>query len=335
VLFLTDRAEVHQKSALATAPPGTEVVILRRPARDILVSQLATADVLVSERQGVVDAGLIAAAPRLNLIQRLGSMVHDIDLEAARSRGLPVCRHPLPTCIAVAEHSLMLVLALLKRLPEVTRIALQAGDWPPPRRSDENTFAFNWSRRENIACLQGKTVGILGFGEIGAELARRLRGFAPGAVRYHKRRRLAEAAERDLGVSYCDRARLLHDSEILVVLLPYSDETHHWITIKALEALPQGALLVHCGSGGIIDEEALVGALKSGHLSGAALDTYEWEPLQPNNPLLPLANNPGYNVILTPHTAAATRQLAKQENWDIWENVRRLLSAQPLLERVV
>ncbi len=335
VVFLTDRAKVHQKSTLSTVPPGVEVVMLRRPDRETLYTHLANAQVLVSERQGLVDKGMIVAAPKLQLIQRLGSLVHDIDLEAARSRGIPVCRHPLPTCMAVAEHALMLILALLKHLPEVTRIALEAGDWGVPRQTDENTFAFNWSRRENIRSLAGRTVGILGFGEIGVELARRLQGFSPSAIFYHKRNRLPEAAERDLRITYCESDRLFCNSETLVTLLPYSDSTHHLINLDTLETLPQGALLVHCGSGGVIDEQALATVVTSGHLGGAAVDTFEWEPLRPDNPLLPLARNTSYNVILTPHTAAGPRRLAAQENWDIWENVRRLLAGQELKERVI
>ncbi len=335
VVFVTDRALVHQKSALATAPPGVEVTMLRRPERETLRHHLGEAQVLVTERQGRVDAGLIAAAPKLKLIQRLGSMIHDIDLDAAHAHGIAVCRHPLLTCMAVAEHALMLILALLKRLPEMTAIALAAGDWGPSRRTDENTFAFNWSRRENIDCLAGKTVGILGFGEIGAELARRLGGFSSRSILYHKRTPLPAAAERELGIVYTDRDSLIHSSEILVVLLPYTTATHHLMDSRALQALPQGALLVHCGSGGIIDEQALATELSSGHLTGSALDTFEWEPLQPDNPLLPLAREPKHNVLLTPHTAAGTRELARREYRGIWDNVQRLLAGQALKERVI
>ncbi|WP_022947805.1 NAD(P)-dependent oxidoreductase [Methylohalobius crimeensis] len=335
VVFVTDRSKLHQQAALAAAPSKAEVIMLRRPDRPTLRRHLATADILVSERQGTVDGDAMASAPRLRLIQRLGSFVHDIDLEAARSRNIAVCRQPIRSCMAVAEHALLLTLALCKQLPEVTAIALEAGDWRPVRQTDEDTFAFNWSRRKHLRFLFGQRVGILGFGEIGAELARRLQGFAPERVYYHKRQRLPASVEADFNITYAEADALLKSSQILIVLLPYHPETEHYLNEQTLTTLPRGAVLVGCGSGRVIDEAALARALESGHLAGAALDTFEWEPLTSDNPLLPLARDPHQNVILTPHTAAGTLELAQEERQEDWENVRRLLQDRPLLYRVV
>src|SRR5690606_12922529 len=139
VVFLTDRSPRHQEAARAAAPAGVEVVMLRRPPRGRVMAELADAAFLVSERSGEIDAEMIAAAPRLRLIQRLGSLAYDIDLDAARTAGVPVCTWPVVGSIMAAEHMLMQMLALAKRLPEVSDIAQAADDWGrPSRRTDEN-----------------------------------------------------------------------------------------------------------------------------------------------------------------------------------------------------
>ena len=171
-------------------------------------------------------AEMIAAANKLHLIQRLGSLTYDIDLQAAQAAGVPVSAWPVHGCIRVAEHMLMQMLVLSKRLPEVAAVANAAGDWSQPsRRTDEDTFAYNWSERENIGGIYGATVGILGFGEVGAELTRRLRGLCPEKTLYHKRWRLPLAAEVELALTYAARDHLLAESDFVCNLLPYYPET--------------------------------------------------------------------------------------------------------------
>jgi phosphoglycerate dehydrogenase-like enzyme len=310
-----------------------EVVMLRRAAGTEVLAELADASFLISERSGEVDAGMIAAGPHLRLIQLLGSLAYDIDLVAAQAAGVPVCTWPVVGSIMVAEHLLMQILALTKRLPEVSAIAQAAGDWDrPSRRTDENTFAYNWSGRTAIGGVYGQMVGILGFGEIGAELARRLQPFAPARVLYHKRRRLPAGAETELGITYAAPDAIVAESDFLCVLLPYTPETDSSLNAATFAALPRGAFVVHCGSGSVIDEAALAAAIRQGHLGGAALDTFEWEPLRPDNPLVMLARDPAANVLLTPHTAAATIPGGRALEWT---NVRRVLAGEPPLHRVV
>ncbi len=333
-VFVTDRGDRHQQVARDAAPAELTVVMLRRPAREELLHQLADADFFISERSGVIDAELIAAAPRLRLIQRLGSLYYDIDLAAARAAGVPVCVMPVRPTIMVAEHMVMQMLALAKHLLEVSAIAQAAGAWDQVAlRTDENTFAYNWSARQNIGGILERTVGILGFGEIGAELARRLRGFSPALVRYHKRRRLPESVEAELNVVYAGRDELLAESDFVCNLLPYFPETDHALDAQVFAQMKPGAFLVSCGSGSVIDETALAAALRAGHLGGAALDTFEWEPLTPDNPLLPLARDPHMNVLLTPHTGAGTVTPSVERRRD-YENIRRILQGRPLLYRV-
>jgi phosphoglycerate dehydrogenase-like enzyme len=276
---------------------------------------------------------LIAAAPNLRLIQRLGSLIHDIDLGAAQRAGVMVSLWPVLSCVMVAEHMVMQMLALAKRLPEVSAIAQEAAEWGrPSRRTDENVFAYNWSGRTNIGGLFGQTVGILGFGEIGAELARRLLPFAPRGVLYNKRRPLPAHVEAELGITYATRKELIAASDFLCVLLPYMPETDMSLDEASFAAMKRGAFVVSCGSGSVIDEAALAAALASGHLAGAALDTFEWEPLRADNPLVALARDPLANVLLTPHTAAATLPGGRLGDW---ENIRRILAGEEPLYRVV
>jgi phosphoglycerate dehydrogenase-like enzyme len=335
ILFLTDRSPRHQQDAIAGAPPGCEVMMQRRPARATLLAEIGRADFLISERAGAVDAEMIAAGTQLRLIQRLGSLTHDIDLDAAQHAAIPVSALPVPGCVMVAEHMLMQMLALVKRLPEVTSVANAANDWArPARRTDENTFAYNWSDREHIAGMWEKTVGILGFGEIGAELARRLRTLQPSTVLYHKRSRYPEATEAELGITYATPAEIFAASDFVCCLLPYFPETDRALDASVFAAMKPGAFVVHCGSGSVIDEHALAAALQSGHLGGAALDTFEWEPLTAENPLLPLARDPAQNVLLTPHTAAGAGAGYGGRERD-YINIMRLLAGESLVYRVV
>jgi phosphoglycerate dehydrogenase-like enzyme len=341
-LFLTNRSQRHQQLASQAAPPELSVIMLYHVSRDEIFAWLPQAEFLISERSGVIDANMIQAAPRLRLIQRLGSRVHDIDLAAARAAGIRVCAVPDREAMLVAEHMLTQMLALAKRLPEVSRVALKtypetgAGIGCKSRRTDENTFAYNWTQRQGITGLAGKTAGIWGFGEIGIELVRRLRGFGLSRVVYHKRAPLPRQVEKELGVSFATLDALLGESDFLCVLLPYSAETDMAISADVLACLKPGTFVVSCGSGSVIDEAALADAIRDGRLGGAALDTFEWEPIRADNPLLPLAREPRYNLLLTPHIAAGTDSeppdKARARDYD---NLRRDLRGQPLRYRVV
>lgn len=335
VLFLTERGLRHQRVAVVSAPPELDVTMLRQPPREEMLRYLPEVEFLISERAGEIDAELIAAGKNLRLIQRLGSLAYDIDLDAARTAGVPVCIWPVRSVILVAEHLILQMLSISKRLNEATAVALEAGDWgQASQRTDEDTFAYNWSNRENVGGVYRQTVGILGFGEIGAELARRLRGFAPAGILYHKRRRLPEYAEAELNLTYVSRDQLFAESDFLCNLLPYFPETDMLINANVFARMKPGAYLVSCGSGSVIDEAALAEALRAGRLGGAALDTYEWEPIRPDNPLLPLARDPAMNVLLTPHTAAGTVPATEGGRGEDFENIRRTLRGEPLLFRL-
>lgn len=333
-VFTTERGQRHQQAALDAAPEKLDITMLRQPDRETLMTELADADFLISERTGVVDAEMIKAASKLKLILRLGSLTHDIDTQAAKEAGVAVCYWPVRQVIRVAEHMVLQMLALSKKLRETEGMALAASaEWGQSMRTDEDTFAYNWSDRENVDGLWQHTIGVLGFGEIGAELVRRLQGWDCRLL-YHKRRQLPVSVERELGLQYVSMDELLANSDYLCNLLPYFPETDMMINADVIAKMKDGAALVSCGSGSVIDEGALAEAMKSGKLSGAALDTFEWEPIKADNPLIPLAKA-SFNVLLTPHIAAGASAAKRSERVGDYTNIIQFINDAPLKYRVV
>lgn len=333
-LYLTERGERHQQKALAAAPDVLDVVMLRQPRRHLILTHLVDTSYLISERAGLIDAEIIGAASRLRLIQRIGSLSYDIDLDAAQAAGIPVCIWPIGSAIRVAEHLVMQMLMLLKKALDARRVVLSPNeDWQESRRTDEDTFAYNWSGLTNVVELRHETIGIVGFGEIGAELARRLRGWDCNVL-YNKRRRLPNHVEDSLGIQYAEVDELFRRSKILVNLLPYFSETDLWLDKAYLKQMPREAFLVSCGSGSVIHEADLAAAVESGRLAGAALDTFEWEPLPRQSPLVKLACE-GYNVLLTPHVAAGASSHFENERSLEYSNVVNHIQGRPLQYRLV
>lgn len=338
-LFLTHRADVHNQRLIAAAPPelGLEFTLLRDASKAQILERIAEAEFLITEREDEIDAEILAAARRLRLIQRLGSHTYDIDLAAAQAAGIAVCCWPEASTLAVAEHCLMQSLALLKKSREMEAV-MRAARWErPPRRSDEDTFAYNWSGRSGVGQLWGKTAGILGFGEIGRCLAGMLRGFNVETL-YHKRRPLPARGEQELGVRYAGREELLGRAEVLYCLLPFDPQAAQSLDAEFFAALRPGAIFIFCGGSGMVDEQALLAALCSGHLAGAALDTYTWEPLPADGALLRAWREetaPGgqapLNLLLTPHVAAGTGNFDRQGEFS---NLQRLLRGEALQYRV-
>jgi len=336
VLFITHRGERHQKSALAGAPQDFEITMLRDPDKTDIIKNLPGKQFLITERSDIIDAEIIAAGKDLKLIQRLGSQIYDIDLAAAQKAGIHVCYLPIEMTVMVSEHMLTQMLTLAKRLREAMHVITLDKDWGlAPRKSDEDTFAINFTGRRSIGTLYRKTVGIIGFGEIGIELARRLKGFEC-KVLYHKRSRLAEYAEKDLNIQYTSQENLLASSDFVALLLPYMPETAGVVNQEFIKQMKPGAILVSCGASGIYNEIDVAQALTSGHLGGVATDTFEWEPINMDSPLLPLALDPEANIVLTPHTASGSIDPdALPDRRGDYENLVNFVNQKPLIYQVV
>lgn len=335
VLFLTQRGLWHQNEAIKAAPPEFTVIMQREPTREALFSLLPQIDFLISERAGVIDGEILEAATELKLIQRLGRQTWDIDLDAAEKLGVPVCCLPIAGCQMVAEHMILQALALIKRTREVVRIAETASaEWGDPQECTEDTFAYNWSGRENIGGLFSKTVGILGFGEIGVEIALRLCGFDCEVI-YNKRNPLPPHAEKLLKIKYAEVAEIQANADVIMNLLPDFPETYHLLDADFYRCCKRGTVLVHAGGGTTVDPVATSHALQSGQLSGASLDTFNWEPIRSDDPLVVLANHEDVNLLLTPHVAAGAEEGEVFSRAYDYTNLVAYNNGQPLKYRIV
>ncbi len=327
LLFLTDRGERHQRAALKSAPPQIDVIMKRRPPMAELLELMPTIDFLISERNRAVTAEMLEVALRLKLIVRLGSLAYDIDLQTARETGVRVSVQPVISSIYAAEHAMLLILAVLRRFGRSMAVAMRADHGLPARRTDENTFAFNWMEFADIDGLYDKTVSILGMGEIGVELARRLKPFRLKMLYYHKRQRYPQPVERELWLRYADMLDCVKEGNVVVSLLPFTAETDRSIHAGTFALMKPTAVFVQVGSGATVDEQALVEALRNKKIAGAALDTYEYEPLQPTHSLVKLARDPESNLILTPHVASASLPPERTEDF---AEIVRFLAGEPL-----
>jgi phosphoglycerate dehydrogenase-like enzyme len=249
-----------------------------------------------------VDSALIRRLPRLRFLQRIGLLRTSGDATAALDRGLPVSVLPHGVSDRVAQHALSLTLALVRKLPQSYR-SLLAGENPdslPEEQTAGPAPALNWTRTPDVDTLNDKVVGIAGFGEIGACLARLLRPF-DCRVLYNKRNRLRPELEAHLRVEHATLDELLRRSDIVEACLPYTEATRKLIAGRELALMKPGALFINVGRGNTVDEPALVEALRSGAIAAAGLDVFAVEPLPATSPLRTLAN-----VLLTPHSAGGT-----------------------------
>ena len=259
-----------------------------------------------------VSAPVMASAPRLRLIQKIGVGVNTIDLDAARARGIAVCNMPGTNTRAVAEMTLLLMLAVLRRLRMLDRGVREPGGWAvPPTRQDE------------LGELGGRVVGFVGYGAVPAALAPVL--VAMGAtILFANRSPRPDAVGQAVSLD-----ALLAGSDIVSLHLPLTPETGGIIDRAALTAMRSGAILINTARGGLVDESALVDALVSGHLGGAGLDVFAEEPTPVDNRLLA-----SERVVVTPHIAWLTQETLARSLAVATENCRRLREGRALLHRV-
>lgn len=243
-----------------------------------------------------VTAPMLQHAKRLRMIQKWGIGVDRIDVDAARRLNIPLAITAGSNAGPVAELAIALMLAVYRRIPYVDH-AMRAGQWPKAEM------------RETCFQLAGKTIGLVGFGNIGRMLARRLRGF-DARILYFDARRADPDTERTLAATQVALPQLLAESDIVSLHAPFTPETARMINARSIASMKTGAILINTARGELVDEAALYDALVAGKLRGAGLDAFDPEPPAPDHPLLTLNQ-----VVVTPHAGGGV--------FDNVENVAR------------
>ena len=258
------------------------------PPPEALAAALVRSDAVMTMVVDRITPAMLAAAPRLRIVANMAVGYDNVDPAAAAEAGVWVTNTPGVLAETTADLAFALLLAAARRVVEADRDT-RAGGWK------------TWSPTAFLGTdLFGATLGIVGLGEIGEAVARRARGFRM-RILYHSRTR-KPALEADLGLEFRDLHSLLADSDFVSLHTPLTPQTRHLLGPAAFAAMKPGAILVNTARGGIVDQDALVEALRSGSLGGAALDVTDPEPLPLRHPLYSFPN-----VIITPHIGSASR----------------------------
>lgn len=300
----------------AATPPDLELRMATSTDPGALRALAADADVLVGGG-APLPAAFIEASPRLKLVQKWGIGVDKIDLEAARRRGVPVAITAGVNARAVSELTLALMLMVLRRIPEA-QVNLRTKPWVEARGA----------ARSRARQLGGKTVGLVGLGNIGRQVARRVQAF-DASVWYFDVRRPTPEEERALGLTYRPLEELLAGADVVSLHVPYLPSTRGLLSRERIALLKPGAIVINTARGELIDEPALVEALRAGRLGGAGFDVFSGEPPAPDHPLL-ATDLP--NVVTTPHVAGSAIDLIGDIAAHIFANARRVLDGEPLPE---
>jgi len=284
--FLDPLHESIEQAVRENVPNDWDLVFASSRDEKAQVECIKTADVAFLLGMEV-SAELISAAPHLKFVQKLGAGVDNIDTKACVARGIGVARIQGGNATPVAEHTILLMLGALRRLPRIDRWTRE-GQWPREESRGIHRQIF------------GRQVGIVGFGAIGKNVAKLLTGFGAKVV-YYDPVACDPRIARDLRATATTLDELLQSSDVVTLHFPFSHKNANFINKERIAMMKQGAVLVNCARGGVLDEDALLTALNSGHLMGASLDVFSSEPPQGS----PLLENEA--IIVTPHTAGGTR----------------------------
>ena len=270
--------------------------------KDTILAELADADALIVRSATRVTKDLLEKAPKLRAVGRAGVGVDNIDLPEATKRGVLVMSTPGGNAVSVAEHTFALMLALARQVPKVDA-GLREGRWEKSSSGTE---------------LRGKTLGLIGLGRIGGEVARRAEAFDMRIIAYDPY--ISEGAAKELQVELVNLDRLLSESDFISLHSALSPATQNMINAKSIAKMKKSARIVNAARGELIDEAALAEALKGGRLAGAALDVFVEEPPK-NSPLIGLPN-----VIGTPHIAGSTAEAQEEVGTQVAVQIRDYLT---------
>ena len=299
-----------EEAARETVPAGFGLEVFSGAGPE-LDRALGRAGYLVGFVDGMVDSALFEKAPGLRLVQLLSAGYDRADLAAARRAGVPIANNGGSNSVAVAEHAMMLLLAVSRRLV----------------RQHANVAGGRWRGNEipRLTELRGKTLGIVGLGNIGRRTARLADAFGMNVV-YYDIARIPEDAEEALGARFRLLDELLRESDAVSLHVPLDDTTRRMIGARELALMKPTAILVNTSRGPAVDEAALSDALAAGAIAGAGLDVFDSEPPAPGNPLFALDN-----VTLTGHLAGPTVESHRARVRNAFDNVQRVARGEPPL----
>ncbi|MCB2213930.1 hydroxyacid dehydrogenase [bacterium] len=307
-ILLTDGLAPISDDALLES---VELVDRKGISAEELLAEIGDYDAVIVRGRTKVTEAVFDAAQNLKVVGRMGVGVDNIDLQAAKDHGVAVVNCPVATTVSVAELTLGLMLSLVRSIP----------------RADEGMKISEWRKKELVGSeLYQKTLGVIGFGHIGEAVAKRAQAFEMDVVAYDPVRPAAEIEA--AGAKPVDFKTLLESSDFITLHIPHIPATHYLLDAKAFALMKPGVRIICAARGGVIEESALLAALESGKVAGAALDVWESEP--PGDS--PLAADP--RVVGTPHVGAQTKEAQLRAGHDIVEEVLAALEEKPLRWRV-
>jgi len=303
-ILVFDRVSPKGVEILQRYPEFEVEVIERRCPEEDLISLVQDATAMIVRSETKVTGRVLESAPKLKIVGRAGVGVDNIDVETATKRGVVVVNAPGGNTISTAELTIAMMMSLARKIP-MAHASMKAGEW--------NRKAFKGIE------LRGKTLGILGLGRIGSEVAKRAVALGMRVLAYdpYLSRQRAKALQVELLESL---DLLLEQVDFLTIHLPKSPETIGMIDAKAMSKMKRGAYIINCARGGIVVENDLIEAIRSGQIAGAALDVYETEPLPSDSPLRSIPQ-----IVMTPHLGASTVEAQDSVGMEIAEVIAEYL----------
>jgi D-3-phosphoglycerate dehydrogenase len=307
-IILTDGlAPISDEALLASV----DLVDRKGISAEELLDEIGDYDAIIVRGRTKVTEDVLSAGKNLKVVGRMGVGVDNIDLDAARRHGVTVVNAPVATTVSVAELTLGLMLSLLRDIP----------------RADAGLKAGKWLKKELVGAeLFRKTLGVIGFGHIGEAVAHRAMAFDMNVIAFDPVRPAAEIES--AGAKPVSLEELLAQADLITLHIPHIPATHYLLNQSAFEKMKDGVRIVCAARGGVIEESALLAALESGKVAGAALDVFETEPPAESA----LAMHP--HVVATPHIGAQTSEAQLRAGYDILSEVYAALEEKPLRWKV-
>ncbi|MGA0408322.1 MAG: phosphoglycerate dehydrogenase, partial [Limisphaerales bacterium] len=283
---------------------GLEVVVLdHRPTEEELISMASDTAAYVVRSETRITSHLMANSPNLKVVGRAGVGVDNVDVDAASKAGIVVMNTPGGNTISTAELTFAMLMSLARKIPQA-HMSMAQGEW--------NRKAFQGTE------LFGKSLGVLGLGRIGGEVAKRARAFGMSVLAYDPYLSPARAKAMDVEVATLDQ--IYAHADFITVHMPMTDETRAMVNREAFAKMKPGVRLLNCARGGIVHELDLVQAIKDGIVAGAAMDVYETEPLDKDHPFRSIPE-----IVTTPHLGASTREAQQNVGIEIAESISTYL----------